>query len=85
MSIAILLACASRVRAQVDLPSGKLTDRITVAADGGTHWVEGVYDVYVLSGNCYVNQGLTYARAQQAVLWIERGDARGGAPNKVIA
>ena len=56
-----------------------------VAADGGSHWVEGVYDVYLLNGNCYINQGLTYARSQQAVIWIERGGKYGDPPHKVIA
>ena len=46
-----------------------------MAADGGSHWVEGAYDVYLLRGNCYINQGLTYARSREAVLWIERGGA----------
>lgn len=67
------------------MPAGRLSDPITIAADGGTHWIEGVYDVYVLSGNCYINQGLTYARSQQAVLWIERGNPQADVPHKVIA
>ncbi len=86
----VLAACcwlwfAASAMAQVELPKASLTDRITVAADGGSHWVEGVYDVYLLDGNCYVNQGLTYARSQRAVLWIERGGALGDPPHKVIA
>jgi hypothetical protein len=82
---ALFSPCARSARAQVDLPAGRMLDRITVAADGGTHWVEGVYDVYVLHGNCYINHGLTYARSQQAVLWVERGDAQSQTPHKVIA
>ncbi|MEX0676181.1 MAG: hypothetical protein WD063_03855 [Pirellulales bacterium] len=85
LAMAIGSFWAAFAGAQVDLPGGRLSDRITVAADGGTHWVEGVYDVYVLAGNCYVNQGLTYARSQQAVLWVERGGAYGDPPHKVIA
>ncbi len=44
---------------------------ITVAADWCTHWREGVYDVWHLRGNCYLNQGITYARAPEAVIWID--------------
>lgn len=57
---------------------------ITIAADSATQWKEGVYDVWHLRGNCYLNQGLTYARGGEAVLWI---DARNGpeGPTKVIA
>ena len=69
---------------QVELPTGNLGDRIEVAADGGSHWVEGSYDVYLLRGNCYIHQGLTYARSREAVLWIERA-RRGEPPHKVIA
>jgi hypothetical protein len=75
----------SLAHAQIELPVGNLADRIEVAADGGSHWVEGVYDVYLLRGNCYIHQGLTYARSQEAVLWIERGGIGGEPPHKVIA
>ena len=71
--------------AQIELPTGNLNDRIEVAADGGSHWVEGSYDVYLLRGNCYIHQGLTYARSREAVLWIERGGPGGEPPHKVIA
>jgi len=54
---------------------------ITVAADNCACWQEGGYDVWHLKGNCYLNQGLTYARGAEAVVWI---DAR-QQPTKVIA
>jgi len=54
---------------------------ITIAADWWSQWKQGVYDVYHLRGNCYINQGLTYARAPEAVLWIDRT----AQPTKVIA
>ncbi|MGD9723263.1 MAG: hypothetical protein AB7O59_18480 [Pirellulales bacterium] len=70
--------------AQVQLPASNLSERIVVAADAASHWTEGVYDVYLLRGNCYVNQGLTYARSRNAVVWIERGGAGGEPPHKAI-
>ncbi|MFV2067489.1 MAG: hypothetical protein ACC645_10950, partial [Pirellulales bacterium] len=60
-------------------------DRIAIAADVASHWQQGAYEVWLLRGHCYINQGLTYARSQQAVLWIRRGDPRQGTPTKVIA
>lgn len=57
---------------------------ITVAADACSRWQQGAYEVYHLRGNCYLNQGLVYARGPEAVLWIERGEAFGQA-TKVIA
>lgn len=59
-------------------------DPISVAADSATHWREGVYDVWHLRGNCYLNQGLTYSRGPEAVLWIDSRQ-EDGAPTKVIA
>ena len=57
---------------------------ITIAADSCTRWREGVYDVWHLQGNCYLNQGLTYARGPEAVVWIDSRDM-GEQPTKVIA
>src|SRR4029079_12700208 len=85
LCIAFAWLQTSVARGQVELPAGNLADAIEVAADGGSRWVEGVYDVYLLRGNCYIHQGLTYARSQEAVLWIERGAAGGEPPHKVIA
>ncbi len=82
--VALTLCFLSPAAAQIELPPGNVLDRITVAADRGTHWIEGEYDVYLLDGTCYVNQGLTYARSQQAVVWIERGDATRYEPRKVM-
>ncbi|RIK86994.1 MAG: organic solvent tolerance protein OstA [Planctomycetota bacterium] len=61
-----------------------VAEPITVAADSAMRWKEGVYDVWRLAGNCYLNQGLTYARGPEAVLWIEHRDPAAG-PTKVIA
>lgn len=57
---------------------------ITVAADWCSRWQQGVYEVYHLRGDCYLNQGLTYARGPEAVLWIDRTQPAGH-PTKVIA
>jgi hypothetical protein len=70
--------------AQIQLPASNLSQRIVVAADSSSHWTEGAYDVYLLSGNCLINQGLTYARGREAVVWIERGGAGGEPPHKAI-
>ncbi len=71
--------------AQIQLPDGNLSSRVIVAADAASHWTEGSYDVYLLRGNCYINQGLTYAHSREAVVWIERGGPGGEPPHKVIA
>ncbi len=38
-----------------------------------------------MHGNCLINQGLTYARANEGVVWVERGGPQGDPPHKVIA
>ncbi len=60
------------------------TEPITVAADWCCHWQQGNYEVWHLRGNCYINQGLTYGRAPEAVLWIDSSQAPQGA-TKVVA
>ena len=54
---------------------------ITIAADWCSRWQQGVYEVWHLHGHCYLNQGLTYARGQEAVLWIDQREPT----KKVIA
>ncbi len=85
VTLAATFCFVGTAQAQIELPTGSMSDRITVAADSGSHWVEGVYDVYLLHGNCYINQGLTYARSADAVIWIEKGGVGGEPPHKVIA
>jgi lipopolysaccharide export system protein LptA len=81
----VALTLIRSAQAQIELPAGNLSDRVIVAADGGSHWTEGVYEVYLLRGNCYINQGLTYARSNSAVVWVERGGEGGEPPHKLIA
>ncbi len=59
-----------------------VTEPITIAADWCCRWQQGNYEVWHLKGNCYINQGLTYARAPEAVLWIENHSAQD--PNRVV-
>ena len=63
--------------------TAEVAQPITIAADACSRWQQGVYDVYHLRGNCYINQNLTYARAPEAVIWV---DHTGGTqrPTKVL-
>lgn len=47
-------------------------DPILFGADDATRWTKGSYDVWILRGRVYVQQGATAAEAQQAVLWVKR-------------
>ena len=81
---ASLWLAANSALAQIELPAANLSEQIVVAADSASRWTEGAYEVYLLRGNCYVNQGLTYARSREAVVWIERGGVGGEPPHKAI-
>jgi hypothetical protein len=83
----VFATCAPTNTARADdiqVASPTSQEPITIAADSATRWREGVYDVWHLRGNCYLNQGLTYARGPEAVLWIEMKEGT-DQPTKVIA
>lgn len=79
------LVSVAPCRAQVTLDTPESLEVITIAADSAQHWTQGVYEVWTLKGHCYLNQGQTYARSDEAVLWIERGALSGDPPHRVIA
>ena len=58
---------------------------MTVGADRSSHWTQGAYEIWHLDGNVLISQGLIYARAKEAVIWVERGGPSGDPPHKVIA
>ncbi len=69
---ALCALAANATRADdIQLAASTAHEPITVAADWCAQWKEGAYDVWHLRGNCYVNQGLTYARGPEAVLWVD--------------
>ncbi len=84
--LALLATCllADFAHAQIELPAANPSQRVVIGSDSASHWTEGVYDVYLLHGNCLINQGLTYARSREAVVWIQQGDPSGEPPNKAI-
>lgn len=70
---------------EIELP--RLDDRepIRIAAEEGMHWTQGAYEVWILRANCSVSQGTSTARAQEAVVWIDRNSEMDGGRQKVIA
>ncbi|MGE0608224.1 MAG: organic solvent tolerance protein OstA [Pirellulales bacterium] len=50
-----------------------LHDAITIKADAANRWSDGKYEIWALKGNCSIQQGQSFARSQEAVLWIELG------------
>jgi hypothetical protein len=72
------------VSAQIELPSVDPTHPIRVTAQSAHRWRQGGYDVWLLEGNCLIEQGPTAARSRQAVLWVKQGESTSRSPTKVI-
>ena len=68
-----LLHSVSRAQTFTDAPSPKLTEPVTLAADFAQSWQEGDRQVTLLRRHCFLSQGLTYVRAEEAVVWVEEG------------
>lgn len=83
--VAVLAGAATDARAQIQLPRSDSTQPIRITAETASRWTEGVYEVWVLSGNCSIEQGADMARGQSAALWIERTQSTDQRPSKVIA
>jgi hypothetical protein len=66
-----LLIGTAPARAQIELPSTSDNLPLSVTADSGTHWTEGSFEVWVLRGNCRIQQGPDTAASNEAVLWVE--------------
>jgi hypothetical protein len=81
LALTVLVATAS---AQVQLPESNTALPIAISAQAGNQWQLGQYEVWVLRGDCRIQQGDGYARCQEAVLWIDRAAATERQPNKVI-
>ena len=81
-----LLAHSSSVRAQeTGPPRASAEEAILIDATRGSRWTENSHEVWLLEGNCVVQQGAMRAVADQAVLWIERASQSGERRNRVIA
>ena len=76
---------AASAAAQVQLPEQNQAAPIQITAQAGNQWQLGSYEVWILRGNCVIQQGQTTAQCSEAVLWIERAEPTAMQPNKVIA
>lgn len=67
------------------LPTADPRDAIEVRAQRGQTWREGRYEVWLLEGAVELRQGEVAATSGSAVLWIDRNDAAGDEPSRVLA
>ncbi|MGC3971287.1 MAG: hypothetical protein QM775_29280 [Pirellulales bacterium] len=54
------------------MPQPAANEAVLFGGDEAWCWKRGIYDIWVLRGRCYVQQGAAAAEAQQAVLWVSR-------------
>ncbi len=85
LAAAVFASSASTGRAeQLDLPPPDIHEPLQISADRSSRWTEGVYDVWLLTGHCAIDQGPLHARSDRAVLWIERGGPAGNPPYRTL-
>jgi lipopolysaccharide export system protein LptA len=80
--LAALPAAAAPAAVEICELSGPQS--IIVTAEAANRWQQGGYEVWVLRGNCRIVQGLTSARSDEAVLWIDHADDPSRGRSKVI-
>ncbi len=83
--VAAVLSAAGRGRAAVDLPQPHAAEPIRVSAEAANQWQEGAYEVWLLRGDCRLQQGDTRAQAGEMVLWIDRAEPTEQRRSRVIA
>ena len=69
----------------MQLPEPANTEPIRVTAQAGNGWQAGSFEIWILRGDCAIQQGKAVARCAEAVLWIDRAPVTEMRPNKVIA
>lgn len=84
-ALVVFLLFVASAAAEVRLPEANITEPIAISAQAGNRWRLGAYEVWVLRGNCTIQQGRSVARCSEAVLWIDRAEAAERRPHKVIA
>ena len=65
------------------LPQPDTQSGILIASKTGHRFRQGQYDVWVLQGDCHLQQGPRLATCNEAVIWVLR--STGSNPSKVIA
>ena len=61
------------------------SEPIAITADRATTWKQGSNEVWVLWGNCVIDQRGKRATAHQAVVWIDRSSVFSREPHRVMA
>lgn len=85
MAAMLAITAAHAGRAAVRLPQPEASEPIRIRAEAANQWQEGAYEVWLLRGNCRLQQGPFTARSGEMVIWIDRAEPTGRQPSRVIA
>ena len=83
--LALLFLLPTTLFAQVDVPDGDNVAPIAISARTANRWQEGPFEVWLVRGECRLEQGQDIAVCQEAVFWIEHAAAGSHRRSKVIA
>lgn len=67
------------------MPPADSVQPILLSADAANQWQEGAYEVWLLRGNCRLQQGTTVGAAKEALVWIHRPAPTEPGLSRVIA
>ncbi len=81
----LVLLLPATLFAQVDIPDGNNIDTIAISAQAANRWQQGQYEVWLLRGDCRLQQGDDEAVCQEGVFWIDHAAAGSHQRSKVIA
>ncbi len=82
---AAMLLLPATLFADIRLPDGNNLDPIVISAQAANRWQEGAYEVWLLRGDCRVQQGEDVAICQEAVFWIDHATSASHRRSQVIA
>lgn len=82
---AMVAHAAIAAESEISFPAPDAGEPILFGADEASRWTKGAYDIWVLRGRCYVQQGPAAAESQEAVLWVRRDAKEGRDETFVIA
>ncbi len=84
LAVVVLTTIGRSVGAPLELPTANLRGAIAIDAQSANRWWQGAYEVWVFRGNCVISQGRSFARADEAVVWIDRNTDGNGTSKLIV-
>jgi hypothetical protein len=81
----LLVASSARAQSEISYPELDAAQPILFGGDDATRWTKGEFEIWVLRGRSYVQQGPLATEGRDAVLWVRRGADSDRQATQVIA